>query len=88
MIYDRKYTDFLRYGSLQHAFQHWRNNWTGQVAHVRVTVCGKYTHHIKAFGHVCDTCGYVNVSSVLKDDQKVEDEIFGRSTAGYTWTHG
>jgi hypothetical protein len=57
---------------------------SGQVAHVRAVI--PEVGHVKVFGHVCDTCGYVNVNSTMDLDSKVETEIFDRPTFGYTWT--
>lgn len=78
-----------RYGSRWHAFQHWAG-WThGRIGHVRcvnMSDAVQGPHHIKAFGLVCEQCGYVNVNRVLADDDLVQDEIGGRSTTGFTWT--
>lgn len=81
-----------RYGSRWHAFQHWAGWTQGRIGHVRCVNMSDENdavqgpHHIKAFGLVCETCGYVNVGRVLDDDDMVQDEIGGRSTTGFTWT--
>ncbi len=83
-----------RYGSGWHKKRH-EKGWSlpklisgstyGRMAHVRAVVPAE-GQYVKVFGHVCDTCGYVSVSRTLDPGHIVEDEVFGRSTYGYTWT--
>jgi len=76
-----------RYGSKWHEWQHKYGlfGYTyGQIAYVRAVI--PMVGHVNVFGLVCKQCGYVSVARVLEEDEGVEDEVFGRSTGGYTWT--
>lgn len=79
-----------RYGSQWHAFQHYMGWWSGHIGHVRAINYGDHDReHVKVFGLVCETCGFVNVKRVLNNngmDDIVQDEIGNRSTTGFTWT--
>jgi hypothetical protein len=85
--------DTPRYGSGWHKKQH-EKGWNlpkiisgsprGYMAHVRAVIPEK--GHVKVFGHVCNTCGYVDVIRTMDSNQDVEKEVYGGSTIGYTWT--
>lgn len=85
--------DARRYGSGWHKKRH-EKEWSlpkmisgsthGRMAHVRAVIPMK--GHVRVFGHVCDTCGHVNVARTLEPNDTVETEVFGRSTTEYTWT--
>lgn len=83
-----------RYGSRWHRMQHtapWSiprfisGGTSGRVAHVRVQIPDT-DQTGKVFGHVCDTCGYVNVNSTLSVDALVEEYVCGRHADGFAWT--
>lgn len=75
-----------QYGSVWHHFQHWRGQWEGQIAFVPVHVVDT-NEDINAFGHVCHTCGFVNINRQLDLalSARVDGEIFGRSTRNFCW---